>query len=206
LPGVSIWSLRNELGDHAELPSSRPEQQTNAHTQRSVPTLARLQRVPAGILGGLAGRIGPCRRGGSVRDRWPASPLNQRGGWRLVARTKKPRRSGAKFSKGEPASSGGEHDGRPPNAEPQSWLHGAGAARRSGGDHMERPSEHCRADYMTIVMSRRPPAATKPTPTSGPSAIVTAMPPSRTNSPTNAAVDRLTFALTPFRWCRLSVG
>ena len=48
-------------------------------------------------------------------------------------------------------------------------LHGAGAARRSGGDHMERPSEHCRADYMTIVMSRRPPAATKPTPTSGPS-------------------------------------
>jgi hypothetical protein len=119
---------------------------------------------PAGILGGLAGRIGPCRRGGSVRDRWPASPLNQRGGWRLVARTKKPRRSGVKFSKGEPASSGGEHDGRPPNAEPQSWLHGAGAARRSGGDHMERPSEHCRADYMTIVMSRRPPAATKPTP------------------------------------------
>ena len=74
-------------------------------------------------------------------------------------------------------------------------LHGAGAARRSGGDHMERPSEHCRADYMTIVMSRRPPAA-KPTPTSGPSAIVTAMPPNRTNSPTNAAVDRLTFALT----------
>ena len=49
---------------------------------------------------------------------------------------------------------------------------------------------------MTIVMSRRPPAATKPTPTSGPSAIVTAMPPNRTNSPTNAAVDRLTFALT----------
>jgi hypothetical protein len=44
-------------------------------------------------------------------------------------------------------------------------------------------------------MSRRPPAPTKPMPTSSPSAIVIAMPPSRTNSPTNAAVDRLTFVL-----------
>jgi|SRR3954451_8538899 len=35
------------LVDHAELPSSRPEHQTNAYTQRSVPTpVTRVMRVP----------------------------------------------------------------------------------------------------------------------------------------------------------------
>jgi hypothetical protein len=46
-------------------------------------------------------------------------------------------------------------------------------------------------NYSTSVMSRRPPAATKPMPTSSPSVIAIAMPPSRTNSATNTAVYRL---------------
>jgi hypothetical protein len=110
LPGVSIWSLRNELGDHAELPSSRPEQQTNAHTQRSVPTLARLQRVPAGILGGLAGRIGPCRRGAqSATGGQQARSINGAAGAWLHAR-KNPAEAGLSSSSGPSRCETGPHD------------------------------------------------------------------------------------------------
>ena len=51
-----------------------------------------------------------------------------------------------------------------------------------------------RADYTTIVMRRRPPTATKPMPISGACALVVAiaMPPTKANTPTTAAVDRLT--------------
>jgi len=57
------------------------------------------------------------------------------------------------------------------------------------------PPEHgLRADYMTNVMRRRPPRATKPMPISGACALVVAiaMPPTKVNTPTTAAVDRLT--------------
>jgi hypothetical protein len=40
-------------------------------------------------------------------------------------------------------------------------------------------------------MSRRPPAATKPMPTSSPSVIAIAMPPTKANPPTTAIVDHL---------------
>ena len=46
-------------------------------------------------------------------------------------------------------------------------------------------------NYITSVMSRRPPAATKPMPTSSPSVIAIAMPPTKANPPTTAIVDRL---------------
>jgi hypothetical protein len=53
LAGVGVWSLENELGDHAEYQARRPEHQTNAHTLRLVPTIA---KAPAnGGVGGLAG-------------------------------------------------------------------------------------------------------------------------------------------------------
>ena len=42
-------------------------------------------------------------------------------------------------------------------------------------------------NYITSVMSRRPPAATKPMPTSSPSVIAIAMPPTKANTPTTAA-------------------
>ena len=49
---------------------------------------------------------------------------------------------------------------------------------------------------MTSVMRRRPPTATKPMPVPGALVIASVMPPSKANTPTTAAVDRLTFALT----------
>ena len=51
---------------------------------------------------------------------------------------------------------------------------------------------HGRADYMTIVMRRRPPTATKPMPVSGALVITIAMPPTKANPPTTAIAARLT--------------
>jgi hypothetical protein len=48
------------------------------------------------------------------------------------------------------------------------------------------------ADYMTSVMRRRPPTATKPMPVPGALVIAIARPPSNANTPITAIVDRLT--------------
>src|SRR3954466_6998454 len=71
--GISEMSLV----DHAELPSSRPEHQTNAYTQRSVPTLARPQRVTAGMWACRPDRAMPSR--GLSPRRWPSKPAQSTG-------------------------------------------------------------------------------------------------------------------------------
>jgi hypothetical protein len=58
-------------------------------------------------------------------------------------------------------------------------------------------------NYITSVMSRRPLTATKLMPTPGALVIAIAIPPSKANTPTTAAVDRLTFVLTRSVWFRL---
>jgi hypothetical protein len=65
------------------------------------------------------------------------------------------------------------------------WQIGSISEERAG-------KGHGRADYMTIVMRRRPPTATKPMPVSGALVITIAMPPTKANPPTTAIAARLT--------------
>src|SRR3954468_25100146 len=74
------------LVDHAELPSSRPEHQTNAYTQRSVPTLARPQRVTAGMWACRPDRAMPSSGAQSATVAQQARSINGAAGAWLHAR------------------------------------------------------------------------------------------------------------------------